>query len=58
MGGYDTAVEEARAALIPVIIGKGMDDYYARSGEEYIAYQNLLTAQDNLELAHATVEEN
>jgi len=52
-----TARDEAREALTPVLVAQGMDEYYAASGLEYVAYENWKTAGEQLERSREALAE-
>jgi len=44
-------------AVNPVLLAQAQDDYYLKSGLEYVAYDNLRRARENLENAQNALED-
>lgn len=55
--GLRSAKDGAREALEPVLKAQGMDEYYAASGLEYVAYENWRVAGEQLERSREALAE-
>lgn len=51
------ALNSKEEELNPILIAQRKDEYYAKSGLEFIAWTNLQTAREQLELANGQKEE-